>query len=141
MALKINLYLLGEADGRTHYVEEPVGDNPPVLGSLSVESAALPQPAPSVIEVVVEFREAARSAAPVDLSRFIPPPQEALKAGDKVTIVKDRTSGIRYPPEWLEQYLGRTGRILWTTAGGAMVKLDKGATWFPYTELERAAQQ
>ena len=141
VGLKVSLYLLGEADGRTHYVEEPLGENQPVLGTLSVESAALPQPAPPVIEVVVGFRKAAGTAGPVDLSRFVPPPVEALKAGDKVTIVKDRLSGIRYPPEWLEQYLGRSGRILWTTAGGAMVKLDKGATWFPYSELERAALQ
>jgi len=42
VGLKVSLYLLGEADGRTHYVEEPVGDNQPVLGTLSVESAALP---------------------------------------------------------------------------------------------------
>jgi hypothetical protein len=141
VGLKVNLYLLGEADGRTHYAEEPVGDQEPVLGILSVESAALPRPAPPVIEVSVKYREAARATTPADLSRFVPPPREALKPGDKVTIVKDRTSGIRYPPEWLEQYLGRTGRILWTTAGGAMVKLDKGATWFPYTELERADQR
>jgi hypothetical protein len=141
VGLKVNLYLLGEADGRTHYVEEPVGDNQPMLGTLSVESAVLPQPAPPVIEVSVRYREAAGAATPVDLSRFVPPPREALKAGDKVTIVKDRVSGIRSPPEWLEQYLGRTGRILWTTAGGAMVKLDKGATWFPYSELERADQR
>ena len=73
----------------------------------------------------------------MDLSRFIPPPRDALKVSDKVKIIKDRDSGIRYPPEWLEQYLGRTGRILWTTAGGAMVKLERGATWFPYNELER----
>ena len=141
VGLKVNLYLLGEADGRTHYAEEPVGDHEPVLGTLSVESAALPQPAPPVIEVSVRYREASLTTMPVDLSRFVPPPREALKPGDKVTIVKDRTSGIRNPPEWLEQYLGRTGRILWTTAGGAMVKLDKGATWFPYTELERSDER
>ena len=51
-------------------------------------------------------------------------------------IVKNRLAGIHQPPEWLEQYLGRTGTVLWTTAGGAMVKLDNEATWFPYAELE-----
>ena len=58
------------------------------------------------------FAEVAAGQAPkVDLSRFIPPPRDALKVSDKVKIIKDRDSGIRYPPEWLEQYLGRTGRI------------------------------
>jgi hypothetical protein len=140
MSLKVNLSLLGEADGRVHYLEEPVGENPPVLGTLSFDSGALPHPAPALIEVTVEFGGAERTTTASETIRFVPPPPEVLKVGDKVTIVKDRTSGIRYPPEWLEQYLGRTGRILWTTAGGAMVKLEKGATWFPYTELERAPQ-
>ncbi len=141
VGLKVNLYLLGEADGRTHYVEEPVGDNQPMLGTLSVESAVLPQPAPPVIEVSVRYREAAGAATARGFEPVRPSPREALKTGDKVTIVKDRVSEIRSPPEWLEQYLGRNGRILWTTAGGAMVKLDKGATWFPYSELERTDQR
>lgn len=140
MPLRVSLSLLGDADGRTHYVEESAGENPLLLGTLSLDSGALPQPAPAVIEVTVEFGEAATAAVAAETRRFVPPPSEVLKAGDTVTIVKDRTSGIRYPPEWLDQYLGRTGRILWTTAGGAMVKLDKGATWFPYTELERSGR-
>ena len=81
--------------------------------------------------------EPSRFARP-DFSRFIPPPPDTLKVGDKVLIVKDRDSGVRYPPEWLEQFVGRTGRILWITADGAMVMLEDGATWFPYKELERA---
>ena len=59
-----------------------------------------------------------------------------FREGATVVIVKNRLAGIHQPPEWLEQYLGREGRILWTTAGGAMVQLDKQATWFPYAELE-----
>jgi hypothetical protein len=53
-----------------------------------------------------------------------------------VTIVKNTRAGAKYPPEWLEQYLGRTGKVLWTTTGGAMVKLDDEATWFSYAELD-----
>ena len=59
-----------------------------------------------------------------------------FREGATVVIVKNRLAGIHQPPEWLEQYLGHEGRILWTTAGGAMVQLDKQATWFPYAELE-----
>ena len=139
MAIKVSLHLLGDSDGRTHYAEEVAEDQTPCVGSVSIDSAALPSPAPPVIEMSLVFAEVAAGQAPkVDLSRFIPPPRDALKVSDKVKIIKDRDSGIRYPPEWLEQYLGRTGRILWTTAGGAMVKLERGATWFPYNELERA---
>jgi hypothetical protein len=137
MAIKVSLHLLGESDGRTHYAEEVSGDRTPCVGSVSIDSGALPSPAPHIIEMSLVFAEVAAGQAPkVDLSRFIPPPRDAFKVSDKVKIIKDRDSGIRYPPEWLEQYLGRTGRILWTTAGGAMVKLERGATWFPYNELE-----
>jgi hypothetical protein len=137
VAIRVSLHLLGETDGRTHYAEETTDDQTPVVGSVSIHSAALPSPAPPVVEMSLRFVDATAEPAPMaDLSRFIPPPQDALKVGDKVKIIKDRDSGIRYPPEWLEQYLGRTGRVLWTTAGGAMVKLERGATWFPYNELE-----
>ena len=58
-----------------------------------------------------------------------------MSVGAKVTIVKNTTAGTKYPPEWLAQYLGRTGAVLWTTPEGAMVRLGEGATWFPYAEL------
>ena len=61
--------------------------------------------------------------------------EDVLRKGATVRIVKNRTAGIHQPAEWLEQYMGREGTVLWTTAGGAMVKLDKEATWFPYAEL------
>ena len=60
----------------------------------------------------------------------------ALRKGSTVEIVKNRLAGIHQPPEWLEQYLGRVGTVLWTTVGGAMVKLDDEASWFPYGELK-----
>ncbi len=59
MPLRVSLSLLGDADGRTHYVEEPTGEKPLVLGTLSLDSGALPQPAPAVIEVTVKFSAAA----------------------------------------------------------------------------------
>jgi hypothetical protein len=59
----------------------------------------------------------------------------ALRKGATVEIVKNRLAGIHQPPEWLEQYLGKRGTVLWTTVGGAMVELESGATWFPYAEL------
>jgi hypothetical protein len=54
-----------------------------------------------------------------------------------VTIVKNLLGGVASPPEWLEQFLGRTGTVLWTSESGAMVDLPDGASWFRHAELER----
>jgi hypothetical protein len=144
MTLITTLTLTDETEAGARYAETPREDGPPVLGTLSVQKWALPKPTPSAIRVVLEFYEAAQPAP----ARPAPPrpsaaatrrtyaAEDVLQRGATVTIVKNRLSGIHQPPEWLEQYLGRTGKVLWTTAGGAMVKLDSEATWFPYAELE-----
>ena len=53
-----------------------------------------------------------------------------------VEVMKSRVSGVKSPPEWLEQIVGRTGIVLWTTADGAMVDLDADTAWFSYDELQ-----
>jgi hypothetical protein len=135
MTLIATLTLAQETDGKAQYVEAPRGEHLPVLGTLSVESWALPQPTPSAIRVTVDFYELTRPRPAPDASRVAHADDEALKEGAKVTIVKNTMAGTKYPPEWLEQYLGRTGRVLWTTTGGAMIKLDDEASWFSYAEL------
>jgi hypothetical protein len=135
MTLIATLTLAQETDGKAQYVEAPRGEHPPVLGTLSVESWALPKPTPSAIRVTVDFYELTRPRPAPDASRVARADDEALKGGAKVTIVKNTMAGTKYPPEWLEQYLGRTGRVLWTTTGGAMIKLDDEASWFSYAEL------
>jgi hypothetical protein len=137
MTLVAALTLAQEANGRAQYVETPVGDNLPVIGTLSVEDWALPKPTPSAIRVTVEFYEAARprTAPTPDASRATTTRQETLREGDEVTIIKNTMAGMKYPPEWLEQYLGRTGKVLWTTRGGAMIRLDDETSWFSYAEL------
>jgi hypothetical protein len=141
MTITIHLELLGEAYGRVHYVEQPAGKHAPVLGTISIESEAVPSPPPQAVEVVLEFHRAQQTVPTPEAGRFIPGPTETFQIGDTVKIIKDRKSGTRYPPEWLEQYLGRTGRILWTTPDGAMVMFEAGATWFPYRELERISDE
>jgi hypothetical protein len=135
MTLMTTLTLAHEAGGRALYLEKPAGENRPVIGSLSIESWALRKPIPSAIRVTVESYEIMPPRIPLKTSEPAAASCEALATGDRVTIVKNALAGTKYPPEWLEQYLGRTGKVLWTTAGGAMVELGHEATWFPYAEL------
>lgn len=138
MTLVTTLTLIHETEDNAHYAESPGDDRYPLLGTLSVQKWALPKPTPSTLRLTLEAYETERpsqsppasgAAARIDLE------DDVLRKGAAVKIVKNRTAGIHQPAEWLEQYLGREGTVLWTTAGGAMVKLDKEATWFPYAEL------
>jgi hypothetical protein len=134
MALMATFALSGEAEGKAHYAEIPGGDRPAIVGTLSINLESLPKPPPPLLRISLYFYD---NAARGDVSGALPT-RRVLKAGDQVTIVKNSQAGTRYPPEWLEQYLGHAGRILWTTADGAMVALGDSATWFPYAELEAA---
>jgi hypothetical protein len=139
MTLITTLTLAHDTGGRVLYLERPTAGNRPVIGSLAIESWALPKPTPSAIRVTVESYEVARPGHPPaqpETARAEAMPTEMLKRGDRVTIVKNALAGAKYPPEWLQQYLGRTGKVLWTTTGGAVIELDNEATWFPYAELE-----
>ncbi len=139
MTLITTLTLTDETDSEAHYAEELREDGSPLLGTVSVQKWALPTPTPSTVRVVLDFYETVRPSSSRPAAEVAHRPYAAegvLRLGAKVIIVKNRLSGIHQPPEWLEQYLGRTGTVLWTTAGGAMVKLDNEATWFPYAELE-----
>jgi hypothetical protein len=146
MTLITTLTLVHETKDSAHYAEAPDQDQFPLLGTVSVQKWALPRPTPSTIRLALEPYEAERSAAAGPAGA--PAGAEAasaetgaaataskLRKGATVRVVKNRLAGIHQPPEWLEQYLGRKGIVLWTTAGGAMVQLDKQATWFPYAEL------
>jgi hypothetical protein len=106
-----------------------------------LRAAALPDPPPEVIRITLDWAEAvpARTARTGPRSKgaaAIPVPARSdIHKGDQVKIVKSRVSGVKSPPEWLEQYVGRTGLVLWTTADGAMVDLDGAPAWFSFAEL------
>ena len=139
MTLITTLTLTDETDSEAHYAEKLGEDGSPLLGTVSVQKWALPKPTPSTVRVVLDFYETVRpssSRPAADVAHRPYAAEGVLRLGATVIVVKNRLSGIHQPPEWLEQYLGRTGTVLWTTAGGAMVKLDNEATWFPYAELE-----
>lgn len=138
MTLVTTLTLVHETEDSARYAESPGDDRYPLLGTVSVQKWALPRPTPSTIRLTLEAYEAERpsSSRPgVGAASRVGPDDDVLRKGATVKIVKNRNAGVHQPPEWLEQYLGREGTVLWTTAGGAMVKLEKEATWFPYAEL------
>jgi hypothetical protein len=90
------------------------------------------------MRVTLEFPREARATGEemrAHISERAAPGGASLSTGSKVTIIKNEMAGVNYPPEWLAQYLGNTGVVLWITHDGAMVQLAGGATWFPYAEL------
>ena len=138
MTLLTTLTLVHETEESAYYAESPGADRCPLLGTVTVQKWALPQPTPTAVRLNLEAYEADQPSPPppsAAATRHIAETEGVLRKGAKVTVVKNRLAGIHQPPEWLEQYLGRKGTVLWTTAGGAMVKLDDQATWFPYAEL------
>ncbi len=138
MTLVTTLTLVHETKDSAHYAERPGDEDYPLLGILSVQKWALPRPAPSTIRLTLEPYETERppaSGPPAHAGVEAGEYASALRKGATVEIVKNRLAAINQPPEWLEQYLGKRGTVLWTTVGGAMVKLESGATWFPYAEL------
>ncbi len=106
-----------------------------------LKASALPDPPPEFINMCAEWEDErqAEGGAPEE-APILAPAQVAtpsIRAGSRVEVIKSRVSGVRNPPTWLEEYLGRTGVVLWTTADGAMVDLGHDVTWFSYSELVR----
>jgi len=139
MTLITTLTLVHETKDAAHYAELPDDDRHPLLGTVSIQKWALPKPTPSTIRLTLEPYQIERAAPSNHLAPVTAEPREGaspLHKGATVEIVKNRLAGVHQPPEWLEQYLGRKGTVLWTTVGGAMVKLDDEAAWFSYAELQ-----
>lgn len=139
MTLITTLTLIHQNDDSAYYAEGPNEDRYPLVGTVTVQKWALPQPTPTALRVALEPFEAEQPSAAsrlTEATRHIRETEAVLRQGATVTVVKNRSAGIHQPPEWLVQYLGRKGTVLWTTAGGAMVQLDDQATWFPYAELD-----
>ena len=113
----------------------------------SLKASDLPDPPPDELRVTCRLgrggsRTRAAGSAAADRGAESGAPAGAharprkIAQGDRVEVIKSRVSGVKNPPEWLEQYVGRTGVVLWTTADGAMVDLGADAIWFSYEELE-----
>jgi len=150
----IILLKISESAENVRYVEQPRQSQPfLVVGDLSILKAALPVPAPEMIRLSLSF-DAESSSEPVRpetgsttaaqvaaVSSATGADLERTPAvGDLVRVVKNRQSEIKRLPEWLGQYLGKTGVVLRVTPNGGIVEIEGGATWFSYDELELVEQ-
>lgn len=140
MYLTLPFTLAQEDEETATYEEQVETGKPPVIGTISFRKSSLSTPPPSIVRIVLSYHEArATPAEPRSLTTSfdVDLDEKTLGVGDRVTIVKNRHATVTSPPEWLGQYMGKTGTVLWTTASGAMVNLHGSATWFSYAELER----
>ena len=137
MAIMIRLSKMGEEQGTVRYAEEDEERNRVLAGPLLLNTSMLGDPPPAEIQLTLEWYQPPALHEPAGRGQTTSSSgSTALKRGERVKIVKSRVSGVKYPPEWLEQYLGRTGVVLWATADGAMLDLGGEASWFSYHELE-----
>jgi hypothetical protein len=128
------------ADQETVRYVDTYGGRDSFLGeALVIKTSDLPDPPPALLRVSVSWYQVPATSTPVagkTRERVAAGMQRTgIAQGDRVEIVKSRVSGVKSPPEWLEQYVGRIGVVLWTTNDGAMVDLGAGASWFSFEEL------
>jgi hypothetical protein len=110
--------LVGRSEGGTCYEERTEEGHPPVIGTICIQDWALPQPTPASLDISLHFFSEDRPPHPTvqetpgrqRLSR------DVLKPGTSVTVIKNIAGPMHESPEWLGQYLGRTGTVLWTRA-------------------------
>ena len=142
MNVAITLVKESEDELIVRYAEKNTRGNPLLSNGLVLRRSALPDPPPALVHATLVWEQdaaatdAGRTSARHASPQVVSPWQDEVKAGDHLTIVKSRSAGVRSPPEWLEQYVGRTGIVLWTTTDGAMVDLKTDTAWFSYEELE-----
>jgi hypothetical protein len=129
------LRLVGMTEDKAHYSGTAPGG---AIVDVLMPKEDLPGPPPPNINVRLEVPRFDGRLPAGGLPRMEPPSQAPLRPGGQVTIVKSRIAGAKYPPEWLDQFLGKKGTILWVTDKGAMVRIGNDATWFAFAELESA---
>jgi hypothetical protein len=133
--IRRSLKLVKQADGSALYAEAAPAETAETGISLSIWDSSLPEPAPPSIEIALNFQLSPSLAPPPGPPARTPLRPELPKEGEEVVVIKSAIDSVLSPPEWLEQYLGKTGRVVWVTETGAEVELDTGVTWFPNTEL------
>ena len=147
--VKITMTLMKDSENPTevHYGGEEDRHNPLLAGGIVLGRASLPDPVPELLRLSLEW-EVAPAAPPLPFAaepRGVPAGRspgaqwpQSVKAGDPLVVIKSTIAGPNSPPEWLQQYLGRTGIVLWTTADGAMLDFEGKASWFSFKELKPA---
>jgi hypothetical protein len=138
--LSVSLKKDAEDESTIHYSGDGLTGNLLLAGGLALKRSALPEPPPVHITATLrwELHTPIAQTAPATPgpARVVTPWPAAVKPGDLLTVIKSQSSGVKSPPEWLDQYVGRTGRVLWTTPDGAMLDLDGKASWFSFQELQ-----
>jgi hypothetical protein len=131
------------AEGDLVQYVDSFGDKDSFLsGAIVLRASDLPDPPPALLRVSLAWYQAPRVQADAGREGGSPHTEggaHKVSQGDLVKVIKSRTSGVENPAEWLEQHLGKTGVVLWVTAGGASVDLSGEAVWFAYDELEAAS--
>jgi hypothetical protein len=130
------------ADGETvHYVDSYGGKHAFLSEAIVIRASDLPDPPPALLRVSLSWYQAPRaqddgSGTGEESILAAGAGRQGIAQGDRVEVIKSRVSGVKNPPEWLEQYVGRIGIVLWTTTDGAMVDLKTDTAWFSYEELQ-----
>jgi hypothetical protein len=119
------------------YIDSYGGEHSFLSEPLIVKTSDLPDPPPALLRVELSWYQAPRAAGGVAAGPGVAGPA-TIAQGDVVRVIKSRTAGVRNPPQWLQQHMGKTGTVLWVTIGGASVDISGEAVWFSYDELEKA---
>jgi hypothetical protein len=141
MMISIRLIKKGEDERSVHYaVEDQVAD-PPLAGEIALSKSGLPDPPPPVVRLTLDWYQPPSATPQGDVPSDSGATARAklasrIQPATRAVVVKSRVSGPKHPPEWLEQFIGKTGVVLWTTHEGAMLDFDGKATWFAFDELE-----
>ena len=142
-AVNVPITLIKESEDEliVRYAEKDAGDDPLLAAGLVLRRSALPDPPPSLLRATLRWEEGvaasdtALAAGGYVSLESVGSWRDEVKPGDRQTIIKSRGASVKSPPEWLEQYVGKTGVVLWTTADGAMLDIGGKASWFSYQEL------
>jgi hypothetical protein len=124
------------------YVDSYGGKDSFLSGPVVVRASDLPDPPPALLRVSLSWYQAPRAEdgdGPGEEGTLesTAAGRRRIAQGDRVKVIKSRIAGVRNPAQWLDQYLGEAGVVLWVTPDGATVNLGDGAVWFAYDELLR----
>jgi hypothetical protein len=139
MSLSATLKMESTDQDGVRYVDSYGGRDAFLAGPLVIRASDLPDPPPALLRIALTWYQApitqGAGTAGAEVGRAHAKPRN-IAQGDRVKVIKSRLSGVKNLPEQLEQYIGRSGIVLWTTADGAMVNFKTDTAWFSYEELE-----
>ena len=142
MRISFTVHSESENGDTVRYVGDSATPYSILVKEMILKASALPVPAPKVMEVTLDWQEPAKvPQAGLDAGKLVHghlagAVRQEAKPGVHVRIVKSRVSGVQSPPDWLAQYVGKIGVVMWTSPDGAMLEIEGVPAWFSYYELE-----